>query len=149
MNKFIDSKIKRELLFGVGAIVLIVLMTIISVRKTHQREDLALLQIDFTNTVIKAKKCFENNGIVQDPSQGQEGKVFICSNQETVGDIFPILKKLSRRGLGYKYLSSEKCFDRKCIQRGQDNNKGGRINIGRGNRLILSCNVANGVCQGR
>jgi hypothetical protein len=148
MYNSIDNKIQRGLLSGVGAIALIILMTVVSVRKTHQREDLALLQIDFTGTIIKSKKCFDSDGVVQDPSRGEEGKVFICSNQEIVKDTFPILKKLSRRGLGYKYLSSEKCFDRKCTKRGQDNNKGGRINIGRGNHLVLSCNVAKGVCRG-
>jgi len=149
MHNFIDNKIQRDLLFGVGAIVLIILMTGVSVRRTHQREDLALLQIDFTDTVIKSKKCFDSDGVVQDPSGGAEGKVFICSNQEIVKDTFPILKKLSRRGLEYKYLSSEKCFDRKCIKEGQDNNKGGRINIGRGKHLVLSCDVAKGVCRGK
>lgn len=142
-----DSKLGRELLFGVGAIASIILMTVVSVAKTHQREDLALLQIYFTDTVIKSKKCFDSDGVVQDPSRGEEGKVFICSNQVVVKDTFPILKKISRRDFRYKYLSSDKCFDRRCAKRGQEGNAGGRINISRGNKLVLSCNVAEGVCQ--
>lgn len=149
MQNIINSKFKRELLFGIGVIVLIVLMTVISVKKIHQREDLALLQIDFTDTMTKAKLCFDKDGVVQDPSQGREGKVFICSKQNIIKDTFPVLKKLSRRGLNYRYLSSQKCFGRKCIKEGEEGNRGGRINIGRGRMLILSCDVAEGVCQGR
>jgi hypothetical protein len=152
----INTKFKRELLFGISAIIFIVLMTVVSVKKIHQREDLALLQIDFTDTMTKAKLCFDKDGVVQDPSQGREGKVFICSKQSIVKDVFPILKKLSRREFNYKYLSSQKClptgkagFGRKCAKEGEDGNKGGRINIGRGNRLVLSCDVAEGVCRGR
>lgn len=144
-----ESKLGRELLFGVGSIALVVLMTFIGVKKIHQREDLALLQIDFTDVMMKAKLCFDEGGIVQDPSQGREGKVFVCSKQNVVEDSFPVLKQLSRRGFEYRYLSAQKCFDKKCIEKGEDGNKGGRINIGRGRRLILSCNVAEGVCMGR
>ena len=156
MKNFMESKLGRELLFGMGSIVLVVLMTFIGVKKIHQREDLALLQIDFTDVMMKAKLCFDEGGIVQDPSQGREGQVFICNNQNIIEDTFPVLKELSGRGFGYRYLSSQKCLptgeaslNKKCIEKGKEGNKGGRINIGRGRKLILSCNVAEGVCVGR
>ena len=141
------SKLKKELLIGLSAIVIVIVVTIFSVQKIYQREDLALLQLNFINTVLKAKLCFDENGVVQDASQGREGQVFICSRQDVVKDTFPILNSLSKRGIKYKYLSSQKCFARKCDKEGEETNKGGRINIGRGNKLVLSCNVAEGICR--
>ena len=146
----------RKILLEIGAVVLVILATAFSIKKIHQREDLALLQIDFTKVMIQAKLCFDKKGVVQDPSQGEEGKVFICSNQNITKDVFPVLKELSRRKYNYKYLSSEKClekhwwnFKKECAKKGEDDNKGGRINIGRGHSLVLSCNVAEGFCKGR
>jgi hypothetical protein len=145
MKKFIDTKFKRELLVGVIIIFCIIFVTGISVRKIHQREDLALLQIDFTGTVVNVKKCFESGGVVQDPSLGEPGKVFICSNQDIINDTFLNLQKLSRRNFKYRYISSKKCFSRNCSDNESDN-KIKRINIGRGNKLVLSCDIAEGIC---
>ena len=101
------------------------------------------------DTIIKAKICLDRGGTVQDPGQGEEGKVFICSKQKIVKDVFPVVKKLSERGYDYKYLLADKCFGWKCPKKGEEGNKGGRINIGRGNKLVLSCDVAEGICQNR
>jgi hypothetical protein len=144
-----QNNVKKELIFGVGAIVCVILMTFLSVKKIQQREDLALLQVDFTDIIIEAKLCLENKGIVQDPSQGRQGKVFICSNQDIAKDTFPVLQKLSRRGFEYRYLAPEKCFSGKCDGDSENDNGVKRINIGRGNKLVLSCDVAEGVCQSR
>ena len=166
MEKFIKNKFVKEFLVGVGAVIFVVLMTIFAVKKIHQREDLALLQIDFTDTIVEAKLCLENKGIVQDPSQGRQGKVFICSKQNIVKNTFPVLQKLSRRGFKYRYLSSKKClpadeaglpsrqigFNRGCDNDDGDdknNDEVKRINIGRGNKLVLSCDVIEGVCSVR
>ena len=156
MEKFIKNKFVKEFLIGVGAVIFVVLMTIFAVKKIHQREDLALLQIDFTDTIVEAKLCLENKGIVQDPSQGRQGKVFICSNQDVVKNTFPVLQKLSRRGFKYNYLSSKKClpsrqtgFNRGCDNDDESDDEIKRINIGRGSKLVLSCDVVEGVCSVR
>ncbi len=146
MKKFIDTKFKRELWLGVGAIIFVVLMTVLSVEKIQQREDLALLQVDFTDSIIEAKLCFDNKGIVQDPSQGRQGKVFICSKQDIARNTFPALQRLSRRGFEYRYLSPEKCLKGRCDKGDEVDGAVRRINIGRGNKLVLSCDVAEGVC---
>jgi hypothetical protein len=156
MNNFDKKKIKREIIIVLGLMAFLIFITFYSVQKIHQREDLALLQMDFTETIALAKICFDNKGVVQNPAQGTEGKVFICSKQDVVTETFPVLKKLSRRKLNYKYLSPEKCltsnwvnFSQECVKQGEDGNEGGRINIGRGNKLVLSCNIAEGFCQVR
>ncbi len=142
MREFAKNNLRKELLLGVSAIGLIILMTIISVNKIHQWEDLSLLQLDFTDTIVEAKICLDKGGIVQDPSHGEQGKVFICSSQKITKGIFPSLEKLSRRGYHYEYLSSDKCFNKECAKK-----ENTRVNIGKGRRLILSCDIVTASCQ--
>ena len=141
------KKILREIKYSLFFLGLIILIAIFSVKKIQRREDLVLLQIDFTDIVLKSKICFDKGGVVQDASRGEEGKVFICNKQDIITDTFPILKKMSHRNLPYKYLSSQECFAKKCDKYGEGNNKAGRINIGLGHRLVMSCNIAEGICN--
>jgi hypothetical protein len=138
---------KKELL--IKEIILLVILTgvvigttLLVIRGIKLREDLAFLQIDFTETVLEAKKCLVGGGVVQDVSLGKEPtEVFVCSRQDLSSATYPDLNQLSRRGVKYNYLSPERCLEKKCDK------KKPRINIGRGSKLVLSCDVEAGFCQ--
>ncbi len=134
---------QKEILLVISLMGVVVITTLFTIHLIKIREDLSFLQIDFTDVLIEAKKCLAGGGIVQDPSQGEEGRVFICNRQDLSEMTYPILRDLSRRHLNYKYLSSEKCWQQKCDA------KKSRINIGRGWRMVMSCDVEKGRCEVR
>ncbi len=133
----------KELFLGIGLMGVVILTTLFTIHLIKIREDLSFLQIDFTDVLIEAKKCLAGSGTVQDPSMGEKGKVFICNRQDLSEMTYPILKDLSRRHLNYKYLSAEECWQQKCDP------KKPRINIGRGWRMVMSCDVERGRCEVR
>ncbi len=134
-------KQKKELFLGVGLMGVVIVTTLFTIRLIKIREDLSFLQIDFTDILVEAKRCLAGDGIVQDPSLGEEGKVFVCSRQDLSRITYPVLSDLSRKNLKYKYFSSEKCLQQKC------NFQEPRINIGRNNRLLMSCDIRRGRCE--
>jgi hypothetical protein len=132
----------REIVLLIVLTGVVIVTTLLVIRGIKLREDLSFLQIDFTDTIIEAKRCLDKGGTVQNVSQSQESeKIFVCSRQDLSSATYPDLSKLSRRGIKYKYLSPEKCLTKKCDK------KKTRINIGRGLRLVLSCDIEKGFCQ--
>jgi len=135
------KKKTREILFIISLMGVVVSITLFSIYTIKLREDLSFLQIDFTDVLIEAKKCLAGGGKIQDPSLGDEGKVFICTKQNITKATYPVLKKISRQHLKYKYTSSQKCLKQKC------NPQNPRINISRGWRLVMSCDIQKGRCE--
>lgn len=138
----------KEIILALILLGVVVATTLFVIRGIRLREDLSFLQIDFTDTIIEAKKCLAGGGELQDIYEAvKENKkpedIFICNRQDVTRAVFPSLKKLSQRGIDYKYLSSKKCLSKKCDQ------KKTRINIGRGFSLVLSCDIEEGFCKMR
>lgn len=139
-NRFWKNLIVISLAGGV------IMFTIFAIQTIKSREDLVFLQIDLTDIVIEAKKCLNSEGKIQDIYEATHNganpeEVFICTKQNITKAVYPNLQKLSRRHFNYKYLSPKKCLAKPC----EDNKT--RLNVGRGRRLVLSCDLEKGKCD--
>ena len=136
---------RRNLLFLVIVVAATVAFGSWVIYQIKFNEDLALLQIDLIDTLVAARKCWEQKGEVQDIYQAvQKGKnpskVLICKNERITKAVYPDLAALSVYHLDYHYLPADRCLKAIC------RSSGPRLNIGRQGKLLLSCDLAKGFC---